>query len=150
MKPITNIYVCLEIDSGNAAFTESLEGAKSEVSRLFDKAKQEALDNIDPDSIYNGTEVGLPDINGNACGTVCITTEVDEDVIDDETEWCDKLRDLIKDVGFRCEGTSIRFYDLDAAYEHDPIGVKEWFSNHTDAAITAGEVVPEASGWEFS
>ena len=73
MKPITNIYLSLEIDSGNAAFVGSLEDAEAELCRL-----------------------------------------------------------------------------LDEDYELDPDWVNEWFSNRTDAAITAGEVVKEASGWEFS
>lgn len=148
MKPITNIALSIDIESGNAAFVGSLEEAEAELCRLLDEAKKKISGNMHPEDRYNLLEQALHDINGNPCGTVCITTEVDETVVDDVTEWCNDLREEVESNGFPLASQTM--YDLDEAYELDPDAVNEWFSNRTDAAITAGEVVPEASGWEFS
>lgn len=148
MKPITNIALTIEIESGNAAFVGSLEEAEAELCRLLDEAKKKIRGNMEPDDDFNMLDQTLHDINGNACGTVCITTEVNEDVIDDEDEWCARLRDEVAEGGIQL--TNQTMYDLDEAYELDPDWINEWFSNRTDAAITNDEVVPEASDWEFS
>lgn len=146
MKPITNIALNINIDSGNAAFVESPEAAAAELKRILTEAVDKHIgEAVEEDNTYEF----LHDVNGNRVGIFDLDVTVNEDIIDDEDDWRDTLRQYISENGFHMEDISTTFHDLDAAYEHDPISVEQWFANHTDARIEAEEVIPEASNWSF-